>query len=58
MDEQARAQNRAHAQTHYWTHREQVLAKRKEEKPWLSYYERNKEKVKARVAAYRQSQKM
>jgi hypothetical protein len=47
--EAQRAANRKYADTYYWTHRDQILAA----KPWQSYYERNKDKVKERMKAYR-----
>lgn len=35
-------------QTYYLTHRDEILQKEKEKKRWLTYYEANKEAIKAR----------
>ena len=36
---------------YYQAHRDEILAKYKEKKPWLSYYERHKEELKQKALA-------
>jgi hypothetical protein len=44
MDAQKAAQRR-----YYETHREEILQKYKEKKPWLAYYQRHKDEVKRKA---------
>jgi hypothetical protein len=44
MDAQKAAQSR-----YYQNHREEILQKYKNKKPWLAYYERHKEEVKRKA---------
>ena len=44
MDAQKAAQSR-----YYQSHREEILQKYKEKKPWLAYYERHRDEVKRKA---------